>query len=1066
MSQFFLRTCTHRRDTIRRQSMAFTGTRLVVAFALAIVVAGSGRSALAQRGKPAGPSQFEAVQERMAVHDHYRALDLLDGILKGNPKNAAAWFLRGTLLDEQIDFMSDKADADFRKAIELEPANAGFHRRLAEWLNARGRFTQAIDEYALAVRHDPKNIETLNGLGELGVFRELWPDTLNALASVEKSWPADDNKAGPTPATRARLIFFRALCRKGLNQPGVDEDAKAVSELDASIVSELTVRLALLHNRATRLKKRIEIDIAREDWALVADECEQLLKFWEAGPLKPKPILEVELVRINPPPEESLSYDIAHYQVERAKCLSALQLAGKGDLQPQIDSALAGAAAVVPVGKAGHEYQVAQFRENLQKWQPLPPAERFARARKFHEDTTTQQPADRERVWLEVRRALADDPKMAAAYRLRSRLVINVHGGLQRLQWSLAELDRAMSISPPVVDDYTWRADLYGRMAHRDLKNVDRQLLDLGLADLTKAIELAPKDVELRQWRAHVRKVENIATPQELLAEYNRILEIDPKSTDTYLERGSLYFKQEKFKEAAADLEVYLKAGTDNGYYRLMRGRALVSVNRVPEAREEFDKVVASGSQFAGEAKAQLEVIRNLAGQPGDVEGFVRRAQAHYLRKELASAIADYGKAIELKPADPALWFYRGVVEGEDRQFDKAVADLTKALELSPNSYTAYFQRGVVCLAQQAWAPAERDFDQALGLKRDYVEALTQRGVARMEQHKLLLARNDLNEADRLRKNDPAALANRAILALAMSVNLDQLGKARVELERAAELQPTSARVQLALAKVNYLYYSGRFQEHALKALDKALEADQRSVEAHILRGRALAYAGRNDEALAAFNRALELDPNATAARVFRIRTLMRMGRGAEGQAELDKTAPLGPKYKAWLDAEKAALEQRDDFMARGTVAPELYKRATNLSASGDFGAAADLLTLVLDYIATADRSTYVESRALSLLQAALKSYSRDELQRARGDFDRLVRGKDTVQDRRIRAYRGVALRLLGDPEASTELRYHDDQMKSRDPQTYERLAELIRRANEAAPRFATPAADVQRPKN
>ena len=58
------------------------------------------------------------------------------------------------------------------------------------------------------------------------------------------------------------------------------------------------------------------------------------------------------------------------------------------------------------------------------------------------------------------------------------------------------------------------------------------------------------------------------------------------------------------------------------------------------------------------------------------------------------SAIADFTKAIELKPNDASAYTNRGSAHYEKAEFDRAIADLNKALEINPKSALAYCNLG------------------------------------------------------------------------------------------------------------------------------------------------------------------------------------------------------------------------------------------------------------------------------------------------------------------------------------------------------------------------------------
>ena len=60
-------------------------------------------------------------------------------------------------------------------------------------------------------------------------------------------------------------------------------------------------------------------------------------------------------------------------------------------------------------------------------------------------------------------------------------------------------------------------------------------------------------------------------------------------------------------------------------------------------------------------------------------------------KNDLAAAIDDYGRAIELQPANFENYFNRGITLYNKRDLDAALADFTKAIELEPSSQRCRF---------------------------------------------------------------------------------------------------------------------------------------------------------------------------------------------------------------------------------------------------------------------------------------------------------------------------------------------------------------------------------------
>ncbi len=79
--------------------------------------------------------------------------------------------------------------------------------------------------------------------------------------------------------------------------------------------------------------------------------------------------------------------------------------------------------------------------------------------------------------------------------------------------------------------------------------------------------------------------------------------------------------------------------------------------------------------------------------KPNYAETYVFRGIALEATGRLFGGLPDYNKAIELKPEYVEAYYYRGLDEQEKQDWDEAIADYAKVIELKPNLTPAYFNR-------------------------------------------------------------------------------------------------------------------------------------------------------------------------------------------------------------------------------------------------------------------------------------------------------------------------------------------------------------------------------------
>jgi tetratricopeptide (TPR) repeat protein len=95
------------------------------------------------------------------------------------------------------------------------------------------------------------------------------------------------------------------------------------------------------------------------------------------------------------------------------------------------------------------------------------------------------------------------------------------------------------------------------------------------------------------------------------------------------------------------------------------------------------------------------------------VQAYIDQGIENSQKGKYDQAIKDFNAALKLKPRDPALFTYRGVVYYAKGQYDQAMKDFNQALEIDPKFGRAYYQRGMVYENQEKYAQAVAEMKQA-----------------------------------------------------------------------------------------------------------------------------------------------------------------------------------------------------------------------------------------------------------------------------------------------------------------------------------------------------------------
>jgi len=138
------------------------------------------------------------------------------------------------------------------------------------------------------------------------------------------------------------------------------------------------------------------------------------------------------------------------------------------------------------------------------------------------------------------------------------------------------------------------------------------------------------------------------------------------------------------------------------------------------------------------EVQAGLIKYTNATQLKSDADAYCNRGYAKQSQGDLQGAIADYSKAIELKPDFALAYIARGNAKQSQGDFQGAIADSTKAIELKPDLPLAYMARGYAKQSQGDLQGAIAESTKAVELKPDLAEAYISLGFFKA-------AKGDLN---------------------------------------------------------------------------------------------------------------------------------------------------------------------------------------------------------------------------------------------------------------------------------------------------------------------------------
>ena len=289
------------------------------------------------------------------------------------------------------------------------------------------------------------------------------------------------------------------------------------------------------------------------------------------------------------------------------------------------------------------------------------------------------------------------------------------------------------------------------------------------------------------------------------------------------------------------------------------------------------------------------------ANQTISAETYFLRGNASYDLGRYDLAIANYDKAIQLKPDYTEAYNNRGVAKAALGQHFVAISDYDKAIQLKPDYANAYNNRGVAKADLGQHFAAISDYDKAIQLKPDKADTYYNRGVAKAALGQHFAAISDYDKAIRLKPDDADAYYNRGVA----KADLGQHFVAISDYDKAIRLKS-----DYAIAYNNRGVAKGALGQHfaAISDYDKAIRLKPDDADAYYNRGVAKGALGQRFAAISDYDKAIRLKPDDVKAYINRGLTKALLNRMWEAKQDLRTALRLAEKAG---DADAKARAQK-----------------------------------------------------------------------------------------------------------------------------------------------------------
>lgn len=347
------------------------------------------------------------------------------------------------------------------------------------------------------------------------------------------------------------------------------------------------------------------------------------------------------------------------------------------------------------------------------------------------------------------------------------------------------------------------------------------------ILNIDTAILLVPYNGIFYAERASYKKESVNFTQEDILADYDKGISLEPNNIYLYKMRASYYQSIKKFQEAFADVEHVLKIKPEiRTAETLIRYRKESNLYNDKTIMEDFNSLIGEDplSKKAMEARTHsfldikmysnaLEEYNNLISlEPKNINYYKGRARAKKELKRYDEAFADFQKALDISPNDASVYFLRGIMNNQMYHYKAAIAEFDSAIKYNPNMQNLYFNRAFSNIKTNNYQAAIDDYTKEINKSNRYENAYVNRAIAKRMMGRF---KESLDEYDSVLIKWPnynLALNNKAWINLFLGNSIDGM----ILLNKLVSLNPKYKRG--LSQQLSALYNNANYEECIEKA--------------------------------------------------------------------------------------------------------------------------------------------------------------------------------------------------------------------------------------------------------
>ncbi|KAJ3407550.1 hypothetical protein CcCBS67573_g00680 [Chytriomyces confervae] len=398
------------------------------------------------------------------------------------------------------------------------------------------------------------------------------------------------------------------------------------------------------------------------------------------------------------------------------------------------------------------------------------------------------------------------------------------HANLQNHEATVKDCDAALAIDPRYIKAIYRRAQAYSSMKKLDLALNDYTAICM-LEEFKKESSITTTD----------RVLKDLGTAKATEAWKSKVIRFP---SDTFVKAYMESFRPKNFGAsivAGFPSELAGDALLAKSYEAIVAKDWASAMSILDEAlAAEMSENVrafalntkATFSFLKGDISLSMDLLdQSLAIDPNNMNTLIKRASIFMERQDLETALQEYQRAETINPKDPDLYYHRGQVRFLTGDVAAAIKDYKKSLELDNEFVYGHIQLAVAMYKNDDQTGAEKTFVKALRKFSHIPEVYNYYGEVLLDQQRFDEALKNFDKAISMDGTSPLPYINKSILFLQYKgdpVQAEQLCR------KAAEVDPTCDIAFIQLAQL--LIHQNRLEE-ALGAYDAAINVTRTEPE-------------------------------------------------------------------------------------------------------------------------------------------------------------------------------------------------------------------------------------------